>query len=259
MIDSEKTLELFGYRVADLTHGSQRKIICRCDNCGKERVVEKKSYRELCNGCAARSEERCRKVGAAKKGHVVTEETRKKIGDANRGRIPTEETRYKLGKPYRGKHLSAEHRRKISDAQKGRPLSKEHRQKLTGKKRTMEMRIRLSAAHQYIPEDEWDGFSKDSPYCSNFNESCRESNRQKYNRECFICGKPEKENITKTGKQKKLSVHHVDMNKDQGCNDHQWKLVPVCIGCHNLLHNPTWAARLRYLKRGETTEGAENL
>lgn len=257
MIDRDKTMELFGYSVDNLTHGSSKKIVCRCVKCGKERVVENKSYRELCNVCAARSEERSRKIRAAQIGHVVTEETRKKIGDANRGKIPTEETRCKLGKGHRGKHLSAEHRRKISEAQKGRPLSKEHKQKLIGKKRTMEMRIRISAAHQYISEDEWGGFSKESPYCTNFNESCREANRQKYSRECFICGKPEKENITKTGKQKKLAVHHIDMNKDQGCNDHRWKLIPVCMRCHGRLHNPTWAARLQYLNRIGNTNWEE--
>lgn len=36
MIDEEKTFEMFGYRLDELTHGSRKKIIVICDECGKE-------------------------------------------------------------------------------------------------------------------------------------------------------------------------------------------------------------------------------
>ena len=31
----------------------------------------------------------------------------------------------------------------------------------------------------------------------------------------------------------RLSVHHLDNDKEQGCNGKKWKLVPLCIHCHN--------------------------
>jgi hypothetical protein len=107
----------------------------------------------------------------------------------------------------------------------------------------------VSARHQGISIDDWDGFATNSPYCEKFNESCRESNRDKYDRECFICGKPESKNFTKSGKLRKLSVHHIDMNKQQGCNDNEWKLVPVCLNHHGMLHTELWEARIKYLLR----------
>jgi hypothetical protein len=30
----------------------------------------------------------------------------------------------------------------------------------------------------------------------------------------------------------RLSVHHIDEDKEQGCNGKSWKLVPLCLQCH---------------------------
>lgn len=110
-----------------------------------------------------------------------------------------------------------------------------------------ETRKRLSIAGQGIAYDEWEGFAIGQEYCPKFNEECRESNRDKYDRRCFLCDKPESENITSTGMFKKLNVHHVDMNKDQGCNGHEWKLVPLCMKCHKPSHTKLWVARIIWL------------
>jgi len=59
----------------------------------------------------------------------------------------------------------------------------------------------------------------------------------------------ESENIDKNGKQKKLSVHHVDMNKNQGCDGHEWKLIPTCMHHHGVTHNHLWMERITYLLR----------
>lgn len=106
---------------------------------------------------------------------------------------------------------------------------------------------RVSAGLQHVSYDEWEGFVEDTPYCPAFDETCRESNRDKYGRNCFLCGLQEKDNVTSTGKHQKLSVHHVDMNKNQGCDEHKWKLVPVCIHCHGKIHNKSWASRIMWL------------
>lgn len=253
MIDSAKTLELFGYCVEDLTYGSRRKIICRCDDCGRERVVVWQCYRELCISCVQKgktlSKDHRRKIGDGNRGKIVSEETGRKISEANKNM--SEETRRKIGAAHKGMKHTEEARRKMSESLKGRVHSEETRRKIgdgnRGKFVTEETCMKISASHQNIAIDEWAGYITDKPYCDKFNETCREKNRKRYNRECFICGKPEEENITKFGKQKKLAVHHIDMNKDQGCNDHQWNLIPVCMGCHLQLHTPTWVARLQYL------------
>lgn len=118
-----------------------------------------------------------------------------------------------------------------------------------GKKRpptTEETRQRMSAGAQGIPYEEWDGYATENRYCEKFNDACRERIRDKYNHRCFICDKPQEENITKTGKHKKLSVHHCDMNKDAGCNGNGWKLVPLCMACHSKSHSEPLKSRIVY-------------
>ena len=100
---------------------------------------------------------------------------------------------------------------------------------------------KMSAVQQGISYDEWEGFAKSQLYCPKFNESCKESNRMKYGRRCFLTGLPEAENG------QKLSVHHCDMNKQQGCDGHRWRLVPLCRAWHGRTHNETWEARIGYL------------
>lgn len=106
---------------------------------------------------------------------------------------------------------------------------------------TESQRIAWSAMQQGISIEDWDGFSIEQKYCHKFNQSCRESNRGRYGRKCFICGKGETENG------RKLSVHHIDRNKDQGCNGHSWDLVPLCSSCHGKSHTPMWEARISYI------------
>lgn len=108
-------------------------------------------------------------------------------------------------------------------------------------------REKVSARSQGISYEEWEGFAKDHPYCPLFDETCRESNRDKYDRKCFLCGKDESENTTSTDKHRKLSVHHFDMQKMAGCGGHEWKLVPLCIHCHANAHNCLTTDRITYL------------
>ena len=108
-------------------------------------------------------------------------------------------------------------------------------------------RQRNSASHQGIPYEEWTGFSIPGGYCEKFDDACRERIRKKYGHKCFICDKPQEDNITKTAKKRKLSVHHADMNKQQGCGDHEWRLVPLCMSCHSSSHTDEWQARVSYI------------
>lgn len=80
---------------------------------------------------------------------------------------------------------------------------------------------------------------KPTEYCDKFDNACRERIRNKYDRMCFYCGKDEYTNNAK------LSVHHLDMNKDQGCNGNEWRLVPLCRTCHGKAHTDTMTAKLK--------------
>lgn len=145
--------------------------------------------------------------------------------------IPRPNTREKmLGKRHHlyGKRRSQETRQKISESSKG-------------KRHTDSSCRKISATLQGIPYDEWEEFAKDQPYCPKFNDSCREANRIKYDRRCFLSGATEAENG------QRLAVHHIDMDKSQGCDGHTWKLVPLSKKYHSPAHTPVWRARIIYL------------
>ena len=204
-------------------------------------------------------------------GRHHTEEVKKSSRERCLGKHPTEEARHKMSiarsgennpmygrrgekSPLFGRHHSDETKKKMAESATGRTFSEEHCNNLSlskaGKKLppfTDDHKQKISASHQGIPYEEWEGFSTDKKYCEKFDVDCKERNRDKYNRRCFLCGKPESENITSLGDHKKLSVHHVDMNKNQGCDGHEWKLVPLCINCHARSHSDLWQARIEYL------------
>jgi endogenous inhibitor of DNA gyrase (YacG/DUF329 family) len=72
----------------------------------------------------------------------------------------------------------------------------------------------------------WQGGLTNQKYCYKFDNTLKEKVREKYGRQCFLCGKSEKDNG------RKLSVHHVDFDKARGCNGKKWLLVPLCSCCH---------------------------
>ena len=232
MINEDRTLADFGYSSSTLTYGSDKKVWVTCENCGEDRVVTFNQSASLCRSCAA-------------KGRVHTDESRRKMSKAKSGENNPMFGTTGENSPNFGKIFSDESRRKMSEANSGEKNSN------YGKTHSYESRCKISAAHQNIPYDEWTEFTINPTYCPRFNESCKESNRNKYGRECFICGLPENDNITSTGKKHKLSVHHVDMNKSQGCEGHTWKLIPVCMHCHRKLHNMRMAACIEYILEKE--------
>lgn len=166
-----------------------------------------------------------------------SDKTKKMISEANIN--PSEAMRKKMSDAHIGIRLSEEHKRNISKSGIGRKVSEETRKRMsiaqTGKKmppRTDEARQHMSAGMQGIPYEEWTGFISNGEYCEKFDQACRERIRAKYDYRCLICDKHQDENITKTGRQIALSVHHVDYSKMQGCDGEKWKLVPLCMICH---------------------------
>lgn len=73
----------------------------------------------------------------------------------------------------------------------------------------------------------WRGGLSFEPYCHKFNEAFKESVREKFDRVCFLCPTTEEENG------KKLSVHHVNYDKDCLCDDSECEFVPLCTKCHS--------------------------
>ena len=201
-IDRIKTVARFGYDPADLTQCSHREVLTTCAVCGETRIVKRMwCHSALCRICSIKTVEYRRKMGKIKLGNTTSDEAKLKISEANTG----------------DKHY------------------------MFGKHRSEEARIKQSCTLQGIDVDEFDGFVKGSLYCNKFDEKCRESNREKYGRTCFLCGKTEEENG------RKLDVHHVDMRKSQGCDGEEWKLVPLCKVCHGHCHGEIWKSRIVYL------------
>jgi hypothetical protein len=83
----------------------------------------------------------------------------------------------------------------------------------------------------------WHNGASFEPYCPKFNGRKKEEIRKKYNRTCAQCGVGESDNKDRNGKTRRLSVHHVDRDKEQGCNGKRWDLVPLCARCHAKAHN----------------------
>ena len=255
MIDESRTFEIYGYTSDSLSYGSKKLVVAVCEDCGKYRELAFRGYHDLCKSCGHKrqhlSDETRKKMSENHTGKKHSEETKKKMRKAQIGKGVSDETRTKLSKANIGKRHTHETRQKMSEAQMGIRLSEDTKQKLSktlrGRIWPEERRRKQSASRQNIPYEEWESYVCESPYCPKFNETCKESNREKYDRRCFICGLPESENITSTGKHIKLSVHHADMQKSQGCDGVKWQLVPVCMKCHIPLHTELWKARIVYL------------
>lgn len=285
IIDEAATLKRFGYTSEEWGRTSKKLIVVVCNDCKESRVVFKGSYRDKCISCAQmgkkvsdetrqklstintgkhHSEETKRKISELNRNRSpISEETRRKMSEASKGRKHSEETKRKMSRVQKGKHVSDETRAKQREAWKNRsPVSEETKQKIgnahIGRRNSEETKLRMSVAattryedpkerekasaiQQGILYEDWEGFATKSPYCPKFDEKCRESNREKYGRRCFLTDLPEAENG------QKLSVHHVDMDRMQGCDGRRWRLVPLCKAWHAHTHNDLWEARIGYL------------
>ena len=110
----------------------------------------------------------------------------------------------------KGKTLSQKTKQKMSISQKGKIRSKITREKMSkrqiGKKN-----------HNYIH-----GLSN-LPYNKEFNFSLKENIRKRDNCACQICGSVE------VKYDKRLSIHHIDYNKENCKEDN---LISLCTKCH---------------------------
>lgn len=89
----------------------------------------------------------------------------------------------------------------------------------------------------------WKGGISFEPYCPKFTEELKEKVRQEWDYKCGNCDKTQENN------QSKLRVHHIDYDKEQGCNGKGFFLMPLCTSCHGKSnHNREYWKELCTLK-----------
>jgi hypothetical protein len=194
MIDNEATFNKFGYYANDLKLKSSKRIVVVCDRCGKVREVYKFSYCDLCNSCAQK---------------IV--QNKPEIKEANRQRSL------------------------------GRTLTSQQKENHIIKMKSLEVRQKMSDNHADFNGNKnpnygkglignkngrWNGGISFGKYCYKFNNQLKQSIRDRYNNCDYISGLPQKYF------KRKLDVHHIDYDKDQGCNDKKFNLIPLSISNH---------------------------
>ncbi len=168
--------------------------------------------------------------GHNNKGKHFSEEHKQKISESNI--LPH------MGKtsPMKGKNYGEEFKEKCRQRQLGKPScmkGKKHKSTSIEKLRNS-LRGRQAWNKGVYGERNsmWKGGISKLPYCEKWTFKLREEVRNIYKRKCFLCDLDEDNNITKNGKRQLLSVHHIDGDKEQGCNGKKWFLVPLCRKCH---------------------------
>lgn len=251
MILEEETYEKFGYYPSELRQKSTKRILAKCDECGKVRVLRNDQYSKLCMSCAHKrnnlSEETRRKLSNAMEGEnhpffgkPLSKEHGEKIAIANRCRVVLDETRRKhreawLGEknPNYGKPFTEEHKKNLCEARSNRSLEVDQRvsQILMGRELTEEHKIHIGESKRGEKHPNWQGGISFEPYCPKFDNNLKERVREFFGRKCFLCSKTEEENG------KKLCVHHVNFDKMVCCNDTPPLFVPLCPSCHTKIHH----------------------
>lgn len=193
----------------------------------KERVISPETRAKLSKAGKGRvmSEESKRKTGIGNSisllGHKHTEATKKKMS----------ETRKRLGTrpPNRkGIPLTEEHKKNLSKANKGNIKISTA---LLGHICSPETRKKISEAQSGEKSINWKGGISYQPYPDDWNETLRNSIRQRDSYMCQVCGVSQDELL---GHFKKLDVHHIDYNKD---NLNPNNLITLCKSCHSKTNN----------------------
>lgn len=92
----------------------------------------------------------------------------------------------------------------------------------------------------------WKGGISFEPYCEKFNDAFKEYIREKFGRVCFLCPTTEEENG------QRLSVHHVNYDKDCLCNDNlTCQFVPLCRSCNSRanFNREMWEDKIKNMLR----------
>ena len=138
----------------------------------------------------------------------------------------------KAKKKFRGKKLSFAHRIKISRALKGKNVWSKGKKLFTswliGKKQSKETCLKrrismLKVAKRKEEHPNWQGGKSYEPYPLEWVNELRESIRKRDHYKCKLCLVPQQEC------KRKLSIHHIDYNKNNLNKDN---LISLCQDCH---------------------------
>jgi hypothetical protein len=175
-------------------------------------------------------------------GHPVSPETRIKISLSGKGRklVFTPEHCAAISNSLTGTRLSDEHKLKLRMAKLGRKLTPEHRRKIgeanigknSGKVRTPEMRLAMSLRLRGKGAANWRGGLNEKKYCDGW-RIIRGDIRRRDNNTCRVCNE--------VGGKRRLSVHHIDYNRD---NNNPVNLITLCGKCHGVtgFNRESWAS-----------------
>jgi hypothetical protein len=206
MINIQATIKWKGYDPSELKLQSNKRICCSCDQCGRVRWVPMYAYRNLCHKCKMKSNE-----------------TRKNLSESHSGKLA----------PMYNKHHNEETKIKMSKSQIGKTRKTiGNKNGMFNKYHTKETRQKMSDNHTDISginNPMWKGGISGGKYCYKFNTSLKIKIRNQYNNCDYISG------IHKSicNNNRNLDVHHVNYDKQQGCDGKKWKLVPLSKVNHN--------------------------
>jgi len=143
-------------------------------------------------------------------------------------------SRFGENNPFYGKHHTEETREKIRKKLIGVHPSEETKNKI----RIATKDTQFKSGEQHI---NWKNGASFKPYCPKFNNKFKEKIRDRFNRKCFLCLITEEEQMRKQqecGKRSfKLSVHHINYDKNCLCEETKCKFVPLCHSCHAKTNN----------------------
>lgn len=228
MILEEETYKKFGYYPSEISYRAKMTVIAKCEDCCKIREVQKGSYRDLCASCVRKGE---RNANWKPKVELICEYcgiSFMLLPSEIRGGRGTYCSNYCKYKAMEGKYKGEKGPTWVLRSQKrceycGREFETDPRQQ---NKRFCSVSC-LGSFHSGENHPNWKEGASFEPYCHRFNGEIKEKVRGYYGRRCFKCDKTEEEN------NERLCVHHVDFNKNQGCDSHKWKLIPLCRSCHS--------------------------
>ena len=255
MIDEDRTMQLYGYTSDMLKPKSNKPIVKVCDECGEYKVVPKYAYRNLCGSCSHKRPQKLSKPKFVKEAdrfipntqidRILTIEkfgydpidlkprsNRKVIRICKECRKIREITYFN----YNNLCKSCVRKGENSPDWKGGLItkiceicSKEFKSAQSENRKFCSVKCYgewISINQKGSNNPNWRGGITDTKYCSLFNEKFKELIRDRFHRICYLCFKTEFNN------NQKLSVHHVNYNKNCLCGSN-CEFVPLCKNCHS--------------------------
>lgn len=95
-----------------------------------------------------------------------------------------------------------------------------------------EVRKKISASLAGPKSSNWKGGISFEPYCPKFTRQLKDEIRAAFGYKCYLC--PHIQNG------RRLSIHHVDYDKNDICNGKKWPLIPLCTKCHAKTNHNRW-------------------